>query len=306
MPRDGIRTGGAVVDGDRRVRRQWVRVVTAACACSAAVALLSACPPTRHPKGEPGAPGTTEAAGPSPSEVLKRYKLHAPPPLTSAGEVAAFLDWAGASHVDEQDDARKAIAAAAGNKEVVQALIAEVEHVQVSDHTRALLALAVLGETRSPIAQGFFTDFARRPLPKEGTVIEGEIIEQTRAAQLQGKAVDGLAYINDESANKVVVEIIAGHPSAVVRAEAINAYLWNHGDSAEARRVLSQFVRRDEAILLDRVRRVTGETAASFNAKLEAFLKQHPEVIPPRPEPLKTAPRPGDQVQSFDEKPPAF
>jgi hypothetical protein len=301
MARDEIRVGDVVAEQGHG-RRSWVLVVAAGCA----VVLLSACPPTRHPTGEPGAPGTKEAAGPSPSEILKRYQAHAPPPLASAAQVPAFLDWAGASHTDEQEDGRKVIAAAAGDQEVVQTLIAEIERVQTADHPRALLALAVLGETRSPLAQRFFTEFARRPLPKEGTVIEGEIMEQTRAAQLQGKAVDGLAFINDASANKAVMEIIANHPSGIVRAEAINAYLWNHGDSAEARRALSQVVRRDEAILLDRVRRVTGETADTFNAKLDAFLKQHPEVIPPRPEPLKAPPRPGVQGQRFDAKPPAF
>ena len=301
-----LRTRDVIGSRGRVWRTQWLRVVRAGCSIAAVMALLAGCPPARSPQVEPGAPGTKEAAGPSPSELLKQYHAHAPPQLTSGDQVPRFLDWAGGSHVDEKEDARKAIVDAAGNTDVVKALVAEVERVQSVDHTRALLALAVLGETKSPVAQEFFIAFARRPLPEKGTVIEGEIIEQTRAAQLQGKAIDGLAYINNDSANKAVMEIIASHPSSIVRAEAINAYLWNHGDSVEARRALSQVVRKDEQILLDRVRRVTGETADTFNAKLEQFLKQHPEVVPPAPEKFQTPPKPGDQRANFDAKPPAF
>jgi hypothetical protein len=207
--------------------------------------------------------------------------------------------------VNEREDARKAIADAGSNKDVVQALIKEVERVQTLDHTRALLALALLGETRSPEAQAFFVEFTRRPLPTGGPVIEGEIIEQTRAAQLQAKAVDGLAYANNESSNKVVTEIISNHPSKIVRAEAINAYLWNHEDGDEARTLLAQYVRKDELILIDRVRRTTGENAESFNRKLDQFLKKHPEVVPPRPE-KEAKQKPADQRRAFDAKPPDF
>ena len=231
----------------------------------------------------PGAPSTLASPGPAPSALLARYQAHSPPPLATAAHVSAFLDWAAASHVDEKDDVRQAIGAAAGNEAVVRGLIAEVERTQGVDHSRALIALGVLGETRHPLAQAFFADFISRPLPQTGTVIEGEIIEQTQAAQLQGRAAVGLAFINSDSANKLLAQIIASHPSKIVRAEAINAYLWNHGDSAAARVALAPFVRTDEQILLDRVRRVPGETAASFNAKLVQFLKLHPEAIPPAP-----------------------
>jgi hypothetical protein len=253
----------------------------------------------------PGAPSAQQVAGSSPSELLARYQAHSPPQLASASHVSRFLDWAGASHVDEREDARNTIIAAANNKEVVQALIAEVERVKLVDHTRALLALAILGETRNALAQNFFTSFVWQPLPQQGTVIDGEIIEQTQAAQLQGKAIDGLAYINSDSANKVVMDVIAHHPSKIVRAEAINAFLWNHGDSAAARKTLSQFTRSDESILLDRVRRVTGESAASFNAKLAQFLKLHPEVIPPDPQRSSSMAAPA-QVQGRSLPPPRF
>jgi hypothetical protein len=250
------------------------------------------------------APAAKELAGPSPSAILSEYRLHAPPRLGAAADVAAFLDWTGASHVDEEDDVRSALAAAAQNKEVISALIAEVERVQRTDQPRALLALGLLGETRSADAQNYFTVFVRRPLPSEGTVVDGEIIEQTLAAQLQGKAVDGLAFINTASANEVVLEVAARHASKIVRAEAINAYLWNHGDSAEARARLAQVVQQGEQILIDRVRRIAGEKADTFDPKLARFLRQHPEASATAPE-RGTATSPPDDPAPGD-PPPEF
>ncbi len=265
------------------------------------IATIAGC--HRAPKD---APATNTPGGPSPSTLLKSYKPHSPPALSSASDVPRFLDWAGASHADERDDARKVLAEAASRPEVIDGFIKEIERVQTADHTRALLALALLGETRNPTAQDFFAEFARRPLPATGTVIEGEIIEQTRAAQLQAKAVDGLAYANTEASNRAVTQIIAEHPSKIVRAEAINAYLWNHGDSDEARKFLTQFVRKDDLILLDRVRRNTGETADVFNRKLAAFLDKHPELAPPPPDKLSTTRGSPTRARAFDTQPPAF
>jgi hypothetical protein len=289
------------------MKHQCVRSAVSICFASLAAAMLSGCP---EKSSMESAPGSKTAGGPRPSEILKQYKAHSPPPLTSPADVPRFIDWAGASHVDEREDARNAIAAAAGNSAVVQALIKEIERVQTLDHSRALVTLALLGETRSPEAEVFFAEFARRPLPKDGPVIEGEIINETRAAQLQAKAVDGLAYANNETSNKVVTEIITEHPSKIVRAEAINAFLWNHGDSDEARRLVSPFVRKDELILLDRVRRKTGETAESFNRKLDHFLQLHPEAIPPPPEKLpeklQATQRRAAERTGSDVKPPDF
>ena len=288
------------------MKAQWIRLTVLTLGAVAIATFLGCHRAEAAQVAAQDAPATGSPPGTSPSTLLQNYKLHAPPPLASATDVSGFLDWAGASHVDEREDARKAIAAVAEREDVLEALVKEVERVQTTDHTRALLALALLGETRSPTAQEFFANFARRPLPAEGTVIEGEVIEQTRAAQLQAKAVDGLAYANTKSTNGILTQIIAEHPSKIVRAEAINAYLWNHGDSDEARKFLSRYVRRDERILLDRVRRNTGEIAESFNSKLAQFLKQHPEAVPPPPEKLQTVQQPTEPVKTFAAQPPAF
>jgi hypothetical protein len=272
----------------------------------AGLVALVACQPAQAPHASPGSPQAKQAAGPPPSVLAKARKLHSPPVLASRADVVRFLDWAGAAQGDEQDDARRAFAAVAAKEDVSAGLIDEVERVQRSDYTRALLALAILGEARNPKSLSYLEEFARRPLPQTGTLADGEILEQVLQAQLEGKAVDGLAYANTERSNAAVMKIASGHPSRIVRAEAINAYLWNHGDSAEAKRTLAAIVRSDETIFVDRVRRAPGETAATFNLKLEAFLKTHPEVIAPKPE-LSSEPSPAAlQSPAFDKPPPSF
>ncbi len=138
---------------------------------------------------------------------------------------------------------------------------------------------------RSPAAEEFLRQFVNQPFPEGGTrTEEGEILEQTALATLQAKAIDGLAYLRSPRADEEVLAQVQRHPSIIVRSEAISAYLWNQTDKEMARRNLLQRVRKGEERYLDQVTRVAGERAGSFNPKLEAFLKAHPEVAPPAPE----------------------
>jgi hypothetical protein len=251
------------------------------------------------------APKSKESAAVSPSRQLERRTTKRPQ-LTQASDVAAFLDWAGSSRADEAEAARATIVRAGRNPQLVSRLVDEVEKTQFSDFTRSLLALGMLGELKSPAAEKFLADFVQRPLPQKGTEVDGEILEQTYAAMLQGKAADGLAYLNTERSNSVIFELVASHPSRVVRAEAINAYLWNHGDSEEAKRTLAQFIAPEELIFLDRVRHVPGESGDAFNAKLAEFLKAHPEVTPPEPERGDPASQQPNDRPNFDKQPPGF
>lgn len=245
-------------------------------------------PPSTGPDEKP--PQAKEPAGPPPSTILKGRVLHNPPALTTTGgdasrAVAAFIDWAGASLPEEHEDGRKVLEAARGNKDVVKAFADEITNAQRTDHSRALLALALLGELRSPDAEQFLRDFVNQPFPTDGhKTTEGEIIEQTALATLQAKAIDGLAYLHSASADEEVLSQVSRHPSIIVRSEAISAYLWNQTDKEAARRTLLQRVLKGEERYIDQITRGEGERAGSFNPKLEAYLKAHPEVVPPAPE----------------------
>jgi hypothetical protein len=262
----------------------------------ASLLISATCRPTGDtgttPTPSPGnqEPSAKESPGPPPSTIQAGRTLHKPPALAGTADdarkaVAAFIDWAGASLPEEHEDGRRALAGAKDNQEIVKAFTEEITKAQRTDHSRALLALSLLGEMRSPAAEAFLRDFVNQPFPQEGTRNEeGEIPEQTALAQLQAKAIDGLAYLRSESANREVLTQIQKHPSIIVRSEAISAYLWNQDNKEAARRTLQQYVRKEELRYIDQVTRQEGEKAASFNPKLEAYLKAHPEVAAPNPE----------------------
>jgi hypothetical protein len=235
-------------------------------------------------------PKSKQPGGASPSRLLRERPMQKAPELTGQGDDAKratlfFIDWAGKSDMQQREEARRAMASARDNKDVVAAFCQEAFDAQKRDHSRALLVISIIGEMRSRFGEECLRRFVNLPFPTSGTkTAEGEIVEQTALARLQAKAIDGLAFLRTPSADQVVLQQVQKHPSKAVRAEAISAYLWNHRDSPEARNTLAKFVRKGEEIFLDRPRREEGEGARTFNPKLEAYLKKHPEVIPPRPQ----------------------
>jgi len=249
-------------------------------------------------------PSATAPAGPPPAEIIRRHKPHAAPPLTGTGRQARdsamkFIDWASASFGDETEDVRRALAVARQNRDIAQEFCDEANRARAVDHSRSLVVLGLLGEMRSPVGQECLTKFLHIPFPAEGHVVNGEIVEQTVLGTLQAKAVDGLAYLRNPRADEEVLWAAGKHPSRIVRAEAIDAYLWNHNDSQQAKSALLRYIRPDEKIFVDRPRRGEGEGAEQFNPKLQAFLKAHPEVKPPAPAKAK----PNKAKRAAEEKP---
>jgi hypothetical protein len=249
-------------------------------------------------------PRSREAPVSRPSESDEKRQLKAPPLAVSSDQVKEavrnFVAWAGASNVRQREEARRVINEARENKAVASALCEEASRSQRVDHSRTLLVLSILGEMRNPAGEQCLRGILHQPFPETGTWAHGEIVEQTALGILQAKAVDGLAYLHTPSGDEEVLWAAGKHPSRIVRAEAIEAYLWNHDDSQEARARLSRYIRPEEKIFLDRVRRAPEESGEVFNRKLATFLKAHPETAAPAPEHLsqRKGPR-GEQ------KPPA-
>jgi hypothetical protein len=259
--------------------------------------------PEPAPSVRSRAPEARHQAAPRPSELQAEARRTPVPPLQQDGDVGKFLDWLGGAQASEMEEARGAIQRAGDNEQVLLALTREVERTELVDSTRALVALALIGEMRTPPAVLVLVRFVNRPFPTQGSVVDGQIVEQVRLAKLQAKAVQGLAYANTPISNAAVKKVIKEHPSRAVRAEAINSYLWNHGDSEEAKQELIYSVRPEDKLLLDRVRRST-ESPEEFNRKLTAFLQKHPEAIAPIPiQTSQPSPTPPEQAP-FNEPPP--
>jgi len=207
-------------------------------------------------------------------------------PKRPAGEsVPAFVGWASRSGIKQSDEVRRMIAAARNDSAVAKELCREISEQQKTDFSRTLVSLSVLGELRNADGEKCLIAFLHQPFPKEGTVANGEIVEQTSLGVLQGKAVDGLAFAHTDIGDREVLQAAGSHPSRIVRAEAINSYLWNHHDSAAARATLLKVVRTDERTFLDRPRLEPGVSRDEFNRKLAAYARLHPA-----PRPVKRAP----------------
>jgi len=252
-------------------------------------------PPAPHPYP----PQSKEPPGPPASELDNKHREAKVPSVNvpeqdARAAVNSFITWASASDVRQREEVRRMIAASRENKPVSAALCEEAFQAREKDHSRAVVVLSLLGEMRSETGGECLGRFLHLPFPEKGTVIDGEIVEQTALGTLQAKAVDGLAYLHSRSGDEAVLWAVSKHPSRIVRAEAIEAYLWNHNYSAEARSVLESRVRENERIFLDRVHRDPAEPAESFNQKLAEYLKEHPEAVAPQPTHAKQKRRPQD------------
>jgi hypothetical protein len=245
-----------------------------------------------------------------PSELLAQKAPQPAPKLVGSGDAARravveFLAWAGASTPSQREQGEREIAAAAGNRDIVEALCDEITAARPKDHSRALLGLSVLGEMRSAYAFDYLKKLIHMPLPPPQKLLEGEDPEQTALAILQGKAVSGLAYMNTTESNAEVFWAVSSHESRIVRAEAIRTYLANHQNSDEAKATLRKYVRKGEELFLDRPNRDPGDTAEIFNRKLDQYLRAHQELAAPAPEHGSGRGEPSKSYD-FNKQPPSF
>lgn len=228
-------------------------------------------------------PQTFEFPGRWPSQIAATLDRN-PRRLTGPADLPAFLDWAARSPAEDRELVRAEIAAASANDEVAAALGQAILVNELADHSMALVALSVLGEMRNPTGARFLASYARRPLPKGAPSDHGDVPAETAIAILHAKAISGLGYMRTLEADQVVLELASKHPSKVVRAEAIRTFLFNHDRSEAAAKLLQAAVRREELRYIDRVYRLPGEGAQTFDARLAAFLEKHPDAAAPDPE----------------------
>jgi hypothetical protein len=96
-------------------------------------------------------PQTKERKGPRPSENIKRLMERKQPELVGSGRVAlknaiAFISWASGSGHDKDKAIREAVQKVRDNKDIINAFCKEVFDKHGSDHSRALIALSLVGE----------------------------------------------------------------------------------------------------------------------------------------------------------------
>lgn len=217
----------------------------------------------------------------------------AEPVALSASSVDAFLAFAGRSGSAQRERVREMIAAARRERGVVDGLFERFERDRDADFGAALLTLSVIGELRSPDALDRLERLVWEELPEVGEVGHGSLGRRDLVEMFQSKAAEAIAYMATEESDARVLRVIREHQSAAVRSAAVDAFLFNHGDSEQARRQVSEVLRQEDAAFVDRVRHARSMGREDFNAGLTRFYALHREEVAPEPgRPLRREARP--------------
>lgn len=243
-----------------------------------ALGALSACSRGRVPSSNDSAP-----------PKLPAPVVSARPPVALTPEKAdEFLRWVATVPISQKETIRQQIAAAAADSRVVDALTDRLLKFPVTDHTRHLMILSTLGEIRSPRAIGslkqfiwYDKDMFAAGASGVSTGVKTSYFYPTRG--LQSRAVEMLAYIRSEEALAATREVAAKHPGGEVRIAAINAYLFNQGDSEKAKAELSQQVRESDRKFIGLPRRTHDMNLREFEEKVCAYYEKYPGERPPAP-----------------------
>jgi hypothetical protein len=251
--------------------------------------ILSACHSLSRGPGGSSIPSAQQTPGPLPHELDKARQAEKMLAFSSKADARPFVSWASQAPVTRRSEIRKRLSEETRNDDIAEALIEDFKLSELSDHSRALVILSLLGELKNERGTKFLTTYVWEALPQNGTPMKesGVSIERYNKEILQSKAVAGLAYLRDPAVNQNILEVVAKHSSNAVRAEAVAAYLWNNKASENVKNSLRQYVRPEEKILIDRPIRTSDMSAAEFNRELSDYLEKHPELAPPAPKKRK-------------------
>jgi hypothetical protein len=178
--------------------------------------------------------------------------------------------------VSDASPAHARINAVQGDELLATAVVEHFNGVRHVRHSRALLALGLLGQLRSTTGEQFFMDLLSEPPPAGGPVrAKGGPVREEQHLQYQAKAVHGLAFMRSVTADNELLQSMSAHPAPRIRREAVRAYVFNQPQTV--RDGLAARVRPDEQHLLDRFenRNLDG---TSYGERLAAYLAKHPEL----------------------------
>ena len=120
-----------------------------------------------------------------------------------------------------------------------------------------------------------------------GAIDGGDISALDCDGIVRARAAEMLAYIEIAqprfSSLSDVLTIASTHPSVTVRRAAMDAYLFNNGDSADAAATLRSLVQDADVIFVDGNRFTSTMDAAAFDDQLNNFYSIHSDQLPPTP-----------------------
>lgn len=169
----------------------------------------------------------------------------------------------------------------------VEAIARHYQQLPVEAFEQRLAVIGILGEMRRPDSLSRLREVVWAPLPPGGSIAEG-LVPRDLEEMIQAKAVQGLAYLATPPADAEVLEVIANHEALHVRVSAIDAYMWNHGDSRMAADELYQLLPPELHPFVERPRFHRDMDPEQFTRRLEAWRErwkpQPPTPLPANPQ----------------------
>jgi hypothetical protein len=214
-----------------------------------------------------------------------------PVPL-GVSTVDKFVDWVSTMPSSQVPDVKQQIALVKSDPKVVDAVAGKLSFRNLGSYGRQLIYLSILGEMKNERALGPLRDYLNSrecPVFEERAVIRPVSTAPKMSifdacAGLKAAAVNMIAYVNSRAAKAVVLKAIGDHASRSVRLSAMNAYLYNNGDSAEAIATVRQYGKPEETKFVGLPRLSADTDPKDFAARLTRFYTEHPEERPPQPQ----------------------
>lgn len=230
-----------------------------------------------------------------PTMIRRQHKVS-----LSVKTVGEFVEWVGSAAMADVDAVRRSIAEGCDD-DVVAILGRELNTLPIVDTSRHNVLLSILGESRRESAIAPLERFTWNVVDVLAHVEYGAAlsvapyqvvcdigIDVGRA--LRSRAVEMLTYIATSRAIEGAVRVIREHPEADVRRAAIDAYLFNHDDSAEATRSVSALARDEDRDWVGIPRRTPDTNPEEFRERVARLTER-----PPKPE---NVPRPTPPAHS--------
>lgn len=205
--------------------------------------------------------------------------------------VENFVDWVSTMPSSQVGDVREQVSLVKSDPKVVDAVARGLSFRNLGSYGRQLIYLSILGEMKNERALSPLGDYL---YSRECPVFEERIATRPESsapkmsmfdacAGLKAAAVNMIAYINSQAAKAVVLKTISDHASRTVRLSAMNAYLYNNGDSAEAIAAARQHSKPEEVKFIGIPRLSPDTDPKDFTARLARFYTEHPEELAPQP-----------------------
>jgi hypothetical protein len=208
--------------------------------------------------------------------------------------VNEFVAWAATVPYERAEEVRREIAEHCDDA-VVEQLGQELLHAHQLDSAHLDIILAILGESRSEAAieplRRFVWNTELFEKPPDILPIDGEDgviacrLGLSSGDPFRARAVEMLCYVNSTPAHEATLAVIREHPEPAVRHAAIDAFLYNHGDSAEAEDQVRRQVCAEDLDWVGIPRRTAEMDGKEFDEQLAAL---HAEAEPPPPPPNRT------------------